>query len=240
MTCCKFRQYYQMLLNLKTLKKEDQYIFVSAVGCITACIGEFVTLFVFGLYYPGYNHLKDTMSSLGASKSPVSDEISLWWVIMGILLIFFGTGLKKAFSRKGLYAKVASWLIVLYGLGEGIGSGTFKSDHIGYGLTTSGIIHDILGGIGVTAILLLPLAMQKVITKNEMPVFYRMSVIVFISGIITFLLFSFRYLSDEHNFFTINKGLWQRLFMLNNYVYLTTIAILMIKDVKRRKVLLLL
>jgi hypothetical protein len=219
------------------MKKDAQYIIVSAVACITVCIGEFVTLFAFGAHYPGYNQLKETMSSLGATNSPFSNEISIWWVIMGVLLIFFGTGLRKAFPEKDLYSKIASLLIMLYGFGEGIGSGAFKADHIVNGLTTSAIIHDILGGIGVTAILLLPLIMQRVITKNEMPVFYRMSKIVFVTGIVTVLLFLFRYSSNENNFFTVYKGLWQRLFMLNTYIYLTTIAILMIKKAKSIKLL---
>lgn len=216
------------------MKKSTQYITVSAVACILVCIGEFVTLFVFGAYYPNYNHLKDTMSILGASVSPIAGEISLWWVIMGLLIIFFGTGFRKAFSDKGLYAKGASWLIILYGFGEGIGSGAFKINHIANELTMSGIIHDILGGIGVTAILLLPLIMQKVVTRDEMPAFFHMSKIIFITGIITVLLFLFRYLSNEDNFFTVCKGLWQRLFMLNTYTYLTTIAILMIRKNKRQ------
>ncbi len=173
--------------------------------------------------------LKDTMSILGASVSPVAHAASIWWVIMGLLLIFFGIGFRKAFSEKGLFAKGASWLIILYGFGEGIGSGAFKANHIVNGLTTSLLIHDILGGIGVAAILLLPLIMQKVVEKNENPVFFRMSKIIFITGIITVLLFLFRYLPDENNFLSVYKGLWQRLFMLNTYIYLTTIAILMIK-----------
>ena len=211
------------------MKKHAKYITFSAVTCIMVCIGEFVALFVFGTFYPGYNHLKDTMSSLGASGSPVSDEISIWWVTMGVLIIFFGTGFNRAFSEKGVYAKVAAWLIMLYGFGEGIGSGAFKANHIINELSVSGIIHDTLGGIGVTAILLLPLIMQKVITKNEIPAFYRMSQIVFITGIIIELLFSFRYSSNVNNFFKIYKGVWQRLFLLNTCAYLTSIAILMIK-----------
>jgi hypothetical protein len=224
-----------MILNFNTLKESAQYIFVSAVACIIACIGEFVALFAFGAYYPDYSHLKDTMSYLGASNSPVSDEISTWWVIMGLLIIFFGTGFKKAFLDKGRNSKFASWLIILYGFGEGIGSGVFKADHNVNGLTTSAIIHKTLGGIGVTAILLLPLIMQKVITKNEMPTFYRMSKIFFISGIITMIFFIVGYGSNEKNFFSIYNGLWQRLFMLNIYIYLTTIAILMIKRAKMTK-----
>lgn len=217
------------------MKKNETFIYVSAIVCIAVCIGEFVALFVLGSFYPGFNHLKDTMSSLGASNSPVSNEISTWWVIMGLLFIFFATGLRKAFSEKGLYSKIASWLIILYGFGEGIGSGAFKADHIANSLKISAVIHDILGGLGVTAVLILPLIMQKVITKNEMPVFYRLSKIVFIAGIVTVGLFLFRYSSDENNFFTLYKGLWQRLFMLNTYLYFSSIAFIMIKQYKKTK-----
>ncbi len=190
-------------------------------------------MFVCGAFYPGYNQLKDTMSSLGASVSPVSGVISAWWVIMGVLLVFFGTGLRNAFSEKRGYAGLASWLIILYGLGEGIGSGVFKADHVAGRITTSGIIHDILGGIGVTAALLFPLIMLKIVAKNERPVFYRMSQVVFVCGIITILLFLFRFSSDENDFFSVYKGLWQRLFMLDIYIYLTTIAVIMIKMQKK-------
>lgn len=217
------------------MKKNETFIYVSAIVCIAVCIGEFVALFVLGSFYPGFNHLKDTMSSLGASNSPVSNEISTWWVIMGLLFIFFATGLRKAFSEKGLYSKIASWLIILYGFGEGIGSGAFKADHIANSLKTSAVIHDTLGGLGVIAVLILPLIMQKVITKNEMPVFYRLSKIVFIAGIVTVGLFLFRYSSDENNFFTLYKGLWQRLFMLNTYLYFSSIAFIMIKQYKNAK-----
>ncbi len=215
------------------MKGITRHIIISALACIIACIGEFVFMFVFGAFYPGYSQLKDTMSSLGSSVSPVSNEISIWWVIMGVLLIFFGIGFKKAFSEKGKFSKIASWLIIFYGFGEGIGSGLFKANHVIDELTTTAIIHDILGGIGVASILLLPLIMQKVVTKNEKPVFYRMSLIVFIIGIITIFLFLFRFSSDENNFFSIYKGLWQRLFMLNTYIYLTTIAIIIINKQKQ-------
>jgi len=198
------------------------------------CIGEFVVMFVFGAYYPGYDHLKDTVSSLGASISPVSSIISTWWVIVGALLVFFASGFKKVFSEKGRYAKLASWLIILYGLGEGIGSGVFKANVVVDGLTTSAVVHDILGGIGVAAILLLPVIMRKVITKNEMPVFYRVSKIVFIIGIVAIFLFMFKNSPVNDNFFAIYKGLWQRLYILNNCIYLTTIAVLIIKRQKIR------
>lgn len=211
------------------LRNIDKVIILSSAVCFTACTGEFVTMFVFGAQYPGYSQLKNTLSSMGATVSPVSHEISLWWIIMGVLFIIFGTGLRKVFSEKGWYARIASWLVIIYGIGEGIGSGAFKADRILNEPTTSAFIHNFLGGIGVAAILLFPLVMRKVITKNEKPFFHRMSWIIFITGIITILAFLFRFSSDQDNFLSLYKGLWQRLFMLNTYIYLSVIAILMLK-----------
>jgi hypothetical membrane protein len=212
------------------LKNSAKYVIASALACIIVSIGEFVTIFAFGKKYPGYSHLKDTMSQLGASASPVSMEISIWWIIMGLLMVFFATGLQKAFEEKGRYARFASFLIILYGIGEGIGSAVFKADHTVGGLTTSAIIHNFVGSIGVIAILLLPLVMQKVTTRIKMPVFHRMSKIFFSTGIFTVFLFLFRYSTNENSVITIYKGLWQRLFMLNTYGYLTAIAFIMIKE----------
>jgi len=212
------------------MTNSSKYIIISAYACILACIGEFVSIFALGTYYPGYNQFKDTMSSLGASISPVSDIISAWWVIMGLLMIFFGTGFYRSFSDKGIFAKLAALSIMLYGFGEGIGSGAFKADHTVNGLTISALVHDVLGGIGVFAILFLPLFLWKIIKRNEKPGFYLMSRVVFVLGFITILLFLFRFSSAGDNFLSLYKGLWQRLFMLNTYIYLVSISIVIIKN----------
>jgi len=211
------------------MRNISRVITISSAACLIACAGEFVTIFVFGARYPGYSQLKNTMSSLGASASPVSAEISLWWIIMGVLFIIFGTGLRLAFSAKGWYARSASWLVILYGIGEGIGSGAFKADHILNAPTTSAFIHNVLGGIGVTAILIFPLVIRKVITRNETPFFQTFSWVIFVTGILTIIAFLFRFSSGQDNFLSLYKGLWQRLFMLNTYIYLSVIAILMLK-----------
>lgn len=210
------------------MKRRNNYIVFSALAGILAITGDLVSQFVLGTYYPGYDQLKDTVSKLGTSISPISDQLSTLWIIVGVLLIFFGIGIKKEFSEKGGYAKLASGLIMLYGFCEGIGSGAFKADRVANVLTTSGIIHEILGSIGVISILLLPLVMLKVITKNENPALYQLSRIIFASGLFFILLFLFRFTSGN-NFIVIYKGLWQRLFILNSYIYLFVIAFQMIK-----------
>ncbi len=219
------------------MKSSANYIITSAWTCIFVCIGEFVTIFVFGTFDPGYSQIRDTMSKLGTSGSPVSVEISLWWILMGLLMIFFATGFRMAFNSYSRYTRLASWLIILYGVGEGIGSGLFKADRVMNKLTTTGDFHQLLGIIGVSAILLLPLVALKVFPKNKLPRFYRFSQIIFICGIVTILLFLTRYTAPDKSFLSLHKGLWQRLFMLNTYIYLSAISVHMIRsqkdDVKR-------
>lgn len=207
----------------------NRIVKLSCLACIIACIGDFAVMFFLGTLYPGYSQLKNTMSSLGASVSPVSDLMSAWWIIVGLLFAFFGFGFHVAFNKKTKSETIASWLIIIYGLGEGIGSGAFKADHIGNSPTISSLIHNALGGAGIAAILFLPLFMKKIISKTDLPWFDNLSNVVFFSGIIMLLLFSFRFSNNDENFLSIYVGLWQRLMMLNNYIYLTTIAFIMIR-----------
>jgi hypothetical protein len=214
------------------MKSISNFILVSAIAVIFVCVGEFVTMVVFGAFYPGYSQLKDTLSALGATASPVSAEMSAWWIFIGVIFIFFGIAVKKAFPEDLKYAKIASWIIIIYGLGEGLGSGAFKADHLGHSIATSLIIHDTLGGIGVVAILILPLIMLNMVPKNSNPRFHTFSKIIFVVGVLMVLLFLFRYSPNKDNYFLIYKGLWQRLFMLNTYIYTSVIAIMMIKKYK--------
>ena len=205
---------------------------VAAVVCIATCIADIAVLNILGSCYPGYSQLKNTMSSLGASVSPVSNQISSWWIFIGLIFIFFGIGFRKAFAEKCKSAKFASWLIILYGVGEGIGSGAFKANHAADTMATSLIIHDVLGGVGVVAILNLPLVLLKVFPKKELPWFYILSWIVFVAGIVMMLLFSYRISTNENNVLMIYQGLWQRLSLLNTYLYFIAIAFIMLKKVK--------
>jgi hypothetical membrane protein len=195
-----------------------------AAACFTGCIGDMLFLFILGPRCPGYSQLYDTMSSLGSSASPVSDIVSTWWMLLGILVIIFAFGFKAAFSADDKYVKIVFWLLIIYGLGEGLGSGLFKADRISGSYTISFIIHDILGGAGVLSILILPLVVQRIKPFFSSQGFIRFSYITFILGTLFLVLFSFRFIGDENNILTKYKGLWQRLFVLVYYIYLMTVA----------------
>lgn len=210
------------------MENSGKYVIWAAYAGILAAVTDLVSTVGFGFLYPGYSWINDTVSKLGATASPVSTQISILWIVIGILLILFGLGFRKAFSGKGHYAILVSWLIVLYGLGEGIGSGVFKADRLANALTTSGFIHEIFGSVGVVAILLFPFAMLKIIPESENRKMYILAKFAFSGGIIFILLFLSRYTTDSTNFVSVYKGLWQRLFILISYIYLISIAVFII------------
>ncbi|MDL2141567.1 DUF998 domain-containing protein [Flavobacterium tructae] len=203
------------------------WVRVAAVICIITCISDFIVLFVLGKYYQGYSQLQNTISSLGATISPVSKLISAWWILIGIVFIFFGILFRKAFDKDRRFVKLASLLIMMYGFGEGIGSGLFKADIINGKRTFSFLLHDIAGGVGIIAAVLLPLVMCSVISKEDNPGFYCFSWIIFIIGGITLLCFGIRFPSEAGDLIASSKGLWQRLFLLNLYVYFIAISVIM-------------
>lgn len=209
-------------------------IYTGAAACFAGCAGDFLSLFILGPEYPGYNQLFDTMSALGASASPVSNIISAWWVILGILMIIFAIGFRSAYAPGDKYVKTVFWLLILYGLGEGLGSGLFKADRIAGSYTTSFIVHDILGGAGVAALLILPLIVRKIKQSFSSPGFIRFSNITFILGTLFLILFSFRFFGDAENIIAKYRGLWQRLFVLVYYIYMIVISIRMVSETARR------
>jgi hypothetical protein len=209
-------------------------IFTGSAACFTGCTGDFLSLFILGKEYPNYNQLSDTMSSLGSSASPVSNIISVLWIIIGILMIIFAFGFRTAYSRGNKYVKIVFWLLILYGMGEGLGSGFFKADRVAGSYTTSFIIHDILGGSGVIAILILPLIVQKIKPFFSNPGFIRFSHITLILGTLFLVLFISRFVGNGENIFAKYKGLWQRLFVLVYYIYMITIGIKMTSDTVRQ------
>jgi hypothetical protein len=204
-------------------------VFAGSAACFAGCIGDFLFLFILGPEYTDYSQVYDTMSELGSSISPVSDLISTWWIILGILMIIFAFGFKTAYSPGSKFVKIVFWLLMLYGLGEGLGSGLFKADRISGSYTASFIVHDILGGAGVIALLILPLFVIKIRPFFSSPGFIRFSRITLVLGTLFLVLFSFRFIGNENDILTRYKGLWQRLFILLYYIYLATIAFKMIR-----------
>jgi hypothetical protein len=213
------------------ISTKKKWVPVACILCFIVCVGDTIALYVFGRKYPGYSQVTDTISSLGATISPVSDQISAWWVIIGSAFVVFALGFNEVYKEKGKTVKTAAWLIALYGLGEGMGSGLFKADHIGDSLTTSARIHDVLGGFGSVAALIFPLVMLRVFPKENHRAFYIFSGVVFCVGIVTSLLFLSNHFSSCA--LSLYTGLWQRLTLIDHYVYFMVVAGMMLRELKQ-------
>jgi hypothetical protein len=215
-------------MNHSSFKKFFSY--ASAILCIAACFTDLVLIYIFGNQIPGFNQLTSTLSSLGISTSPVADEVTVWSIIMGLLLILFAFGFRIVFQKSGKETVYVFWLILFYALGENIASGVFRADSINGKLTTLAYIHDVLGGIGVTALLLLPFVIQKIFTKFSFPLFNRYSRIAWLVGIIATIFFSFRLEYFAGTFLYNYSGLWQRIFLIDYYIYFIVIAFMIMKE----------
>jgi hypothetical membrane protein len=205
-----------------------------AVALFVACAVDFLSMFILGSKCPGYSQISDPISYLGASTSPVSGLFSFIWIILGLLIMVFALGLRAACSPADRYVKIVFWLLILYGLGEGLGSGLFKTDFVNHSLSASFIIHDILGGIGIFALLTLMIIVPKIEGFSGSRSFLVFSKIVFFIGILLLLLFSQRFLRKWNSIsagIAEYTGFWQRLLLLDFYIYLIVIAV---RTLKRR------
>ena len=210
---------------------KNRFVILSFLICITACIGDILVTVFLGSYYPGYSHLRDTLSQMGSDISPVSQMMSLWWVILGLMFVTFGICFGKSFLNANRYVKIASWLIILYGVGESICSGVFPVNYDEKVFGFISLLHIVLSGLGVLSIMILPFVLQRIFTKKDFPGFYRYSYVTIAIGLLFISLFSLsKSIDDAQNLFVQLKGLWQRILSLNFYLYLVSLVVLMVQN----------
>jgi hypothetical protein len=209
--------------SVSFLKKA--FIKFAAVAGILGCLIDTGATFLYGARIDGYNQFRIPMSQLGIASSPVTRQISISWILMGIFLILFGFGLRFAFEKNKRSAIIICLLVIFYGFGEGLISGIFPADKAGVAHHTwIGYVHNLIGGVGVIALMLLPLFMLKLLPDIKwitIPV-----LIVGTTGVIMFAIG--RLYASPTNFLAIYKGSWQRLYVFVYYAYIIIIAISMI------------
>jgi hypothetical protein len=206
------------------LNHKKALIIIAALAGILGCLIDLWATYFLGNRIDGYSQFRGTMSQMGISSSPVAKEVAICWIAMGILIIIFGLGIRIAYEDRKETMIIISWLLILYGFGEGLVSGIFPADKAGQAHTWTGIVHNMIGGVGVTAIMLFPLYMLKVL-----PDFKWISIIVFSIGITGIILFGIgRLVAATDNVLSVYKGSWQRLYVINYYIYIIIIALNML------------
>lgn len=117
------------------------------------------------LAYPGYDHLRQFISELGATGALTGPSVSLAFIVSGALLTVFWLICAIQFPRTPLFL-IGFGLSALNGLGLMFG-GVFPCDFECEmdDASLSGVLHEIVGGIGylaaVVGIFLIGLAARK-------------------------------------------------------------------------------
>ena len=104
-----------------------------------------------GLAYPGYDHLRQYISELGATGAPTGEAVSLAFMASGILLTAFWV-ICAALFRDSRLAVLGFALSALNGLGLFFG-GVFQCDFECSlaSPSTEAVLHDVFGGFGYLA-----------------------------------------------------------------------------------------
>ena len=106
------------------MKGRETIIWVGLVSFWIFFILEFATDIWFGSKFPGYNWQAESMSYLGQSGSPIEHWVSLWGIIFSVLLSLFVIAFSQVYKSKK-WLKLVAFSLLIYALGEGIGSGCF-------------------------------------------------------------------------------------------------------------------
>jgi hypothetical protein len=206
------------------------------LSCFLACLCDIFSIPVFTRFYPGYNPVAQPISVLGAAGSPIARFVSWCWIFIGVLFLLFAVGYGLSNYRKLTAHRFAAWLIGIYGLGEEIGSGVFPGNHLAGHLTAIGWIHNMVGGIGMAALMVLPPVLMRKFTRSEFPVLHRFCLIITIIGLFIFVGFTISHISAfTGRRFALWHGLWQRLWVVNYYVFLMVIAVHLLTEARKVK-----
>ena len=181
---------------------------------LLATLGDLFVPIIIGVEYPGYNHLIDTISTLGTSNSPVQKFQCINLIAVGILFIIFSIGQGLSFTEVKWCHKLFIIGIILFGVGT-ILAGIFPEDPKGIAETVSGKIHGIASGLGFIFLIFNPLWAIRIAEFKDLR---KVNITLFILAILTFVLF----ITSENIDSGILKytGLFQRLNLIILYGHL--------------------
>jgi hypothetical membrane protein len=191
-----------------------------ALGGIVGSFLFTIIMLVCSAFRPGYNHVSQFISELGATGTANAVLLNYAaFIPSGILIVFFGIAAMGLFPKKATTI-IGSCLLIVFGLGV-ITAGFFSCDP---GCPRQGTlannIHDQMSGpaflSGVTGILLFGISFRKLPAWKNL---WRFSVITALLsyGFIVMLVLSL----DAYT----TTGLWQRLLLGAIFIWLSIVSI---------------
>ncbi len=205
------------------------WVKAGVISCLLACAGDVVVPEILAGSYPGYNPVMQSESILGAAGSPVAGWFTVWSLCLALLFFVFAWGLQQAFWPTAKRMSLAAWLLMLYAIGEGLGSGIFPFNHSDGVLTVMGKLHAAMSVMGSAALYLLPLV-WLLRPPVQGPRLRAISWATLLLGGLFMLLFG-----AAKAGLCWGLGLWQRAYLVVYYVYLLTLAWAMYRSMNRER-----
>lgn len=203
--------------------KEDRFG-IGLIACWLVCVGDFAVSTLLGMHLQGYHLLTQTESFLGRKGISTAPYMAIWGIVFSILFVLFARAWYDFFPRKTALVRLSTAILVLYGLGEGVGSGLLHFNQINGHTTLSGTLHQMVSIPADIGLFLFPGMAMILFAKNKLPNIRFASWMVIIIGFLINIIFLLgRYAPVSGKIFSW-LGLWQRLFLLDYYFYLVFIT----------------
>lgn len=185
--------------------------YLALIIIIVATLSDLLIPIILGLKYSGYNHFRDTISTLGTKESPVKKQESRNLIIVGILFIVFAILQRLTFQKIEWSHNLYVVGIIIFGIGC-IFAGIFPEDSKGLKESVTGKVHGIASGIGFFFLILNPLWATYIDNFEKTR---TLNIYLFGIGIVTFALFV---LSEKRETGLLKyTGLFQRLNLIILY-----------------------
>lgn len=165
------------------MHKRQFYSFL--IILVAAICADLLIPVVLATRYPGYNHFRDTISTLGTPDSPVQKYQCVTLIAVGSLLLIFAVGQALSFQMIRWSHVLFLLGIILFGVGS-ILAGIFPEDPFGVEETISGKIHGIASGLGFLFLILNPLWALWI---DEFAKLKLVNVVIFPLAILSFVAF---------------------------------------------------
>ena len=156
--------------------------------------------------------------------------VLIWGVFSALLFTLFTYTFYQLYKTKK-WIGIATFFLIIYGLGEGLGSGCFPINPPDTIITMDAKLHNIFGGIGDTGLVLLPFVFMLMFPKKEHQKLHIYLWSVVGIGLVMASFFLIAKYFHPDNFILSFKGVWQRIYTFNYYLMLLVISWRMVRQI---------
>ncbi len=126
-----------------------------------------IVVITLGALEPGYSHVTQTMSQLGAAGAANAIVMNtVGFAVLGILMIAFAFGLHRGISNSGRASKIGPALIAVSGAAL-IMTGVFRCDPGCADISAVGITHSVFAIIAAFGMIFAPLAISQRLYRDS-------------------------------------------------------------------------